>query len=302
MTGPGTGTMPGGDGRRAMQGTERALRFTAFTRDPAGGNPAGVVVTDALRPDDWMQAVAADIGFSESAFVVPRTEGPDGHYDIRYFSPAREVPFCGHATIATAIALAGVNPGDGRFHFHSRTDDIPVTVAESEGVTLARLTSPASSHRPAAPATLAAALAAFGWGSEVLDPDLPPVVASAGAHHLVVPVAERTRLQAMTYDFESLRALMLAEDWTTVAVVWRESPTRYHARNAFAVGGVVEDPATGAAAAAFGGYLRDAGFLTPPARLTILQGEDLGLPSTLLVDIPADRPGIDVSGSAVPMT
>ncbi|MEX2550922.1 MAG: PhzF family phenazine biosynthesis isomerase [Nitriliruptoraceae bacterium] len=285
-----------------MQRTEQVLRYAAFTRDPAGGNPAGVVVTDALRPDRWMQEVAADIGFSETAFVTPRRGEPDGYHDIRYFSPEREVAFCGHATIATAIVLAEQGPGRGRLRFHSRTDEIPVAVETIDGVPTARFTSPAPSHRPVAPATLAAALAAFGWGSEVLDPDLPPVVASAGADHLVVPLFSRSTLAAMSYDFEALRALMLDGDWTTVAVVWRESPTRYHARNAFPVGGVVEDPATGAAAAALGGYLRDAGFLTPPERITILQGEDLGRPSTLVVDVPADRPGIDVSGSAVPMT
>lgn len=66
-------------------------------------------------------------------------------------------------------------------------------------------------------------------------------------------------------------------------------------------GGVVEDPATGAAAAAFGGYLRSLGLVVPPARITVRQGEDMGRPSRLLVDVPAGDAGIGVSGTAAPM-
>ena len=78
----------------------------------------------------------------------------------------------------------------------------------------------------------------------------------------------------------------------------RESATRFHARDPFPVGGVVEDPATGAAAAALGGYLRDAGLIEAPARLTIRQGEAMGRPSRLEVEVPATG-GIVVSGTAV---
>jgi predicted PhzF superfamily epimerase YddE/YHI9 len=73
----------------------------------------------------------------------------------------------------------------------------------------------------------------------------------------------------------------------------------FHARNPFPVGGVVEDPATGAAAAAFGAYLRDRGLVKPPTTVTILQGDDMGRPSRLTVGIVPDRPEISVSGRAV---
>jgi predicted PhzF superfamily epimerase YddE/YHI9 len=68
-------------------------------------------------------------------------------------------------------------------------------------------------------------------------------------------------------------------DWTTIDLIWRESAHVFHARNPFPPGGVVEDPATGAAAAAFGGYLRELGLVTPPATVTVHQGQDLGRPS-----------------------
>lgn len=75
----------------------------------------------------------------------------------------------------------------------------------------------------------------------------------------------------------------------------------HHARNPFPVGGVVEDPATGAAAAAFGAYLRFHRFVTPPARITIFQGADIGRPSRLNVELVAGDERVRVSGTASPI-
>jgi PhzF family phenazine biosynthesis protein len=94
---------------------------------------------------------------------------------------------------------------------------------------------------------------------------------------------------------------MLDLDLTTIDLVWRERVDRYHARNPFPVGGVYEDPATGAAAAAFGGYLRALSLVAPPAQVTILQGRDMGRPSLIVVNIPPGDGGIAVTGTAVPI-
>ena len=142
------------------------------------------------------------------------------------------------------------------------------------------------------------ALATLDWRADELDPQLPPILAFAGAWHLVLAVAQRQRLERLDYDFERLKALMLAHELTTLQLVWRESATRFHARNPFPVGGVVEDPATGAAAAALGGYLRDAGLMAVPNEFQIVQGVSMGRPSLLHVAVPGDG-GIIVSGTAV---
>ena len=84
----------------------RCLRLAAFTTDPRGGNPAGVWIGDALPPDTDMQRIAAEVGYSETAFIAPDGSGLAGRFRVRYFSPLAEVPFCGHATIATGVALA----------------------------------------------------------------------------------------------------------------------------------------------------------------------------------------------------
>lgn len=92
---------------------------------------------------------------------------------------------------------------------------------------------------------------------------------------------------------------MLGHDLTTLQLIWREAPGRFHARDPFPVGGVVEDPATGAAAAALGAYLRSRGEITAPAMFEIVQGLEMGRPSRLTVSIVPGEDGVRVSGSAV---
>jgi PhzF family phenazine biosynthesis protein len=93
---------------------------------------------------------------------------------------------------------------------------------------------------------------------------------------------------------------MLEDDLTTLQLVWRERSDVFHSRNPFPVGGVIEDPATGAATAALGGYLREAKRIDVPTTLLIRQGEAMGRPSRIGVHIPATG-AIVVTGTAVPM-
>jgi PhzF family phenazine biosynthesis protein len=262
------------------------LRLAAFSDDPAGGNPAGVVLDASALSDEEMQRIAADVGFSETAFLTRRGDA----YDVRYFSPEAEVAFCGHATIAAGVAL-----GDGDHLLRTRSGDVPLRVRHG----LATLTSVPPAVRELSDADLDEALALLRWSHDDLDPALPPRFSYAGAHHLILAAATRERLADLDYDFDGLKAYMLERDLTTVDLVWRESELRFHARNPFPVGGVVEDPATGAAAAAFGAYLRELGAIAPPARVTVIQGVDMGRPSRIEIDVPADRPEISVSGTAV---
>jgi PhzF family phenazine biosynthesis protein len=246
--------------------------------------------------DAEMQAVAAEVGYSETAFLVP---GADRTFAVRYFSPLAEVPFCGHATIASAVAYAERH-GPGRLEFHTLVGDVPIGTSRSDGRVTATLTSVEPRTDPLPDADLDELLAALRWGRGQLDPLLPPRVAFAGNLHPIVAAATRERLASLDYDFERLAALMAARDWTTVDLIYRKASDVFDARNPFPPGGVVEDPATGAAAAAFGGYLRALGAVKPPATITIHQGDDLGRPGVLTVEIPPTG-GIRVTGTAVPV-
>lgn len=269
-------------------------RFAAFTTTPSGGNPAGVWVGELLPEAAEMQRIAAEVGFSETAFVAPLTGEAR---TIRYYSPLAEVTFCGHATIAAGVVLGELS-GDGRYLLSTLAGDVPLTVQSLGAQREASLTSVEPSYVTPAAAVLSEALLALDWTEDELDPDLPPAVAYAGAYHLVLAADTRARLADLQYDFERLKSLMERENLTTLQLIWRESEDCFHARNPFPVGGVVEDPATGAAAAALGGYLRDAGLVSVPGRISIRQGEDMGRPSLLAVEIP-ESGGIVVTGTAV---
>ncbi|NGN92794.1 PhzF family phenazine biosynthesis protein [Nocardioides sp. KC13] len=275
------------------------LHYAAFTTTPTGGNGAGVVLDASALDDAQLVVIAAELGYSESAFVTPGPKPDDDRsFTLRFFSPKAEVGFCGHATVATAVAL-GERLGVGDFDFHTAAGEVPVTVRNDDGVLKATLTSVEPRVHEAAPADVAEALAALGWRDEELDAELPPRIAFAGVRHLVLAAATRERLAELDYDFDRLLRLMERLDLTTVQLVWRETPTVFHVRDPFPVGGVVEDAATGAAAAAFGAYARELGLVAEDAELTLHQGHDMGQPSLLEVELHAGDPRVRVTGAAI---
>ncbi|HEX8510438.1 MAG TPA: PhzF family phenazine biosynthesis isomerase [Propionibacteriaceae bacterium] len=279
--------------------TVEVLRYAAFTRDGQGGNPAGVVLDAGCLADAQMLAVAQAIGYSETAFLLPPQAAED-RLRIRYFSPRAEVPFCGHATIATAVAHAERH-GVGRLELLTAAGPVTVDTQQTTAGITATLTSPTAVTRPVAPAVLEQAFIALHWSPSDLHPAYPPRVASAGNNHLVIGLATPAVLDRFDYDYALLGDLMFDENWTTVHAFWPEAASRFHARNAFPPGGVVEDPATGAAAAAFGGYLRDLGQLRSQDIVTVLQGHHIGAPSRLLVTLAPDGHRMQVTGAAQPL-
>ncbi|MEM8512128.1 PhzF family phenazine biosynthesis protein [Massilia sp. MP_M2] len=268
-------------------------RIAAFDDHGQGGNPAGVWIGAALPPAATMAAIARDVGFSETAFAAPEGEG----WRVRYFSPASEVPFCGHATIALGAALAR-RYGAGRFALTLNAAAITVEGRQDGARLQAALQSPPTQSRPAPAALVDAALALFGYGRADLDPRMPPACIHAGADHLLLALSSRAALARMDYVLAAGRALMQAHGLVTIVLAWAEHDQLFHTRNAFASGGVLEDPATGAATAALAGYLRDLGW-SHGGRIEVVQGEDMGMRSLITADFGNDIGGpVRVSGSA----
>lgn len=265
-------------------------RLAAFSHGEKGGNPAGVVIGE-LPSAETMQAVAKDVGYSETAFAARIGET----WRVRYFAPEIEVPFCGHATIALGAALAMRN-GDGIFPLRLNAADITVKGIRTDEGLSATLQSPPTRSTPASRRLVDEALDLFGYRYADLDQRLPPAVAEAGARHLVIALAERPSLAAMRYEFAHGRSLMIDNGFATISLIVADGERHFHARNPFAAGGVYEDPATGAAAAALAGYLRD---LRWPhgGSIQIAQGDDMGVPCRLFAAI-SDRSGegVQVSG------
>jgi PhzF family phenazine biosynthesis protein len=262
-------------------------RPAAFSDGDTGGNPAGVVVAPEHPAVEEMQRIAKEVGFSETAFAAPMPSTETG-YRVRYFAPAAEVPFCGHATIALGAVLAE-EKGDGLFHLQLNDAAITVEGRRQGDLFAAALQSPPT-RSLVAPAELAEEfLALFGYGREELDPRLPPGIAHAGANHFVIGLATRAALARMKYDLEAGRLLMNLEKVVTVVLAWAESDRLFHTRNPFAAGGVYEDPATGAGTAALAGYLRDRNWpaVAGGGSIKVIQGEDMGMRSRLTAELTA---------------
>ena len=272
-------------------------RLAAFSDGDRGGNPAGVVLGDTLPDDATMQRVAAEVGYSETVFAMR-----DGdRWRVRYFSPEAEVPFCGHATIALGAALAKRH-GDGTFTLVLNDFTIAVEGRSDGPRSTAALLSPPTRSAPASAARIDAALHLFGLAHDDLDPRIPPAIVHAGADHLVLMLSQRATLAAMRYDLADGRTLMRDQGWVTVLLGHVETERRFTTRNAFAYGGVHEDPATGASSAALAGYLRDLDWPHGGA-IDIRQGDDMGVPSRIRAAI-SPQPGsaIRVSGTVRDMT
>lgn len=268
-------------------------RIAAFADGERGGNPAGVVIGDEMPDAGTMQRIAAEVGYSETAFAARQ----DGGWRVRYFAPAMEVDFCGHATIALGAALAA-REGDGVFSLQLNHAWITVEGRTAGGRTEAALQSPRTWSRAADPALVREALALFGWTEADLDARIPPAVAHGGADHLILALKSRERLAEMRYDLEAGRELSERSGATTFDLIFAETERRFHVRNPFPAGGIYEDPATGAAAAALAGYLRDLGWMRA-GEIEILQGWDMGVPSRLRAEW-TEEPGgsVRVSGAA----
>lgn len=278
-------------GQGHLLGGMNVQRLAAFCDGQSGGNPAGVVLCDALPEAAAMQAVAAEVGYPETVFAAPTSEA----WRVRYFAPVVEVPFCGHATIALGAAFV-LDHGEGIYALALNNARITVEGRRVGAKIMAALQSPPTRSEPADGQLVRDTLALFGYDHGDLDARLPPAIIEAGARHLALGLVSRERLSAMAYDLALGRALMERAEVATIILAHAESPQLFHTRNAFASGGVYEDPATGAATAAFAGYLRDLGW-PHGGGIDVRQGEDMGMPSRLRAEItPSHGASVRVSG------
>ncbi|WP_336034728.1 PhzF family phenazine biosynthesis protein [Halobacterium yunchengense] len=233
----------------------RALLVDAFTSEPTAGNAAGVVPDADDLTDDQMQAIAAELGASETAFV---RESADADRRVRYFTPTTEVDLCGHATIASHAHLFAdgrVDAGD-----HTLATNVGVLDVEVEADGTVWLTQNAPSVREVDVGYERVA-AATGLDLEALrgaSDDLPLAVASTGLPFLVVPVTYLSDLGAAGPDFDAVDAL--ADDVDAAGVYafsfdTLDGDATLHGRAWVPGAGIDEDPVTGTASGAAAAYL-----------------------------------------------
>ena len=277
------------------------LRYSAFAATPEGGNPAGVVLDAEALEDADMLRIATEVGYSETAFVGERHDaGGERRYAIRYWSPNAEVPFCGHATVASAVVLAE-RDGTGTMTFQTQAGDVTVEATRGDhGVNIA-FTSVEPDVRDLDADVLARTLALFGLDADDLDSDYPAREAYAGNWHPMIVLRDAELFHQFRFSPEPVARLMREQGWSgTITVLHRQSESEFLARNIFPVGRITEDPATGSAAAATGAYLRAISSVPADGTVRIHQGSHVGRPSLLTVQIPPTG-GITVTGGARPI-
>lgn len=208
----------------------------AFTDRPFAGNPAAVLPLAAEAPAEWMQNVAAEMNLSETAFLVPRHEGAGG-WDLRWFTPATEVSFCGHATLASAHVLFETGAAEGSVRFFTRIGELEVSETP-EGL---RMDFPALPTEdwdlPPSAARALGVREAVGVGISRHDPDDP---------YALVEVATEEELRSLEPDFAAL------EDeepggWIVTARATETEDADFVSRFFCPKFGIDEDPVTGSA-------------------------------------------------------
>ena len=204
------------------------LQIDAFTDRPFSGNPAAVCLLEEERDAQWMQAVAAEMNLSETAFVRPFSES----FDLRWFTPAVEVELCGHATLASAHALWGehVVAGDEPIRFHTKSGVLTCT----QRLDFIEL------DFPATPVTAAEPSEELGLALGVK----PSFVGQSKFDQLVLVESEQI-LRSMQPDFSRLREISMRGVAVTSA---SDDPRFDFVSRFFAPGaGIDEDPVTGSA-------------------------------------------------------
>ncbi|MFB6069762.1 MAG: PhzF family phenazine biosynthesis protein [Halanaeroarchaeum sp.] len=239
--------------------TVRGLLVDAFTADPYAGNPAGVVPEADGLDESQMQAIAAELGASETAFVKSST---DADRAFRYFTPTTEIDLCGHATVASLVALteAGtLRPGE-----HTVETAVDVLDVETTDDGTAWMTQSSPTVREVAIETddVAAALGIEPAAIDAVRSELPFAVASTGLPFLVVPVNFLDALGAASPDDDAVEDLAASVDAAGVYAFTFDTldgDSTMHGRAFVPGAGVPEDPVTGTASGATGAYLRHVG-------------------------------------------
>jgi len=255
-----------------------------FAPRPLAGNQLCVVPEPVDLDDATMQALAKEIGFSETTFV---TEIGDDRYAMRIFTPASELPFAGHPTLGTAFVLVSEGRVSSPATQVVAAGEIPVEVDLDAGTAwmtqLPPVFGPVFEDRE---------LMARAIGLEVgdLDPDLPVRTVSTGLPPTIVPLRDAETLRMAVRNAAVVAdavAASGAEDLYLFAI--GEGGVTARMFDAGMVNG--EDPATGSAAGPLGAYLADLGLAGMPGSIVIRQGEQVGRPSELHVEARRENDG-----------
>ena len=252
----------------------------AFTSQPFGGNPAGVVLLDGdtFPNEELMLKVAAELRYSETAFV--RTLSPK-EYHVRYFTPKAEVELCGHATIATFSLLNQMQLAKDECLCHTLAGDLRIEVGEKVMMQMAA---------PRIVASVEDTDEIYkAIGVTDYQPTLPVQIAYSGLPDLMIPVSDVATLNGLKPDMEAISAITEKHKAISFHVfAFGNDGYTAHVRDFAPLYGVPEESATGTANAALTHYLQQNGCISPSGDFSFLQGEAMGRPSIVATRVAPD--------------
>jgi trans-2,3-dihydro-3-hydroxyanthranilate isomerase len=271
---------------------DRFYTADVFTTQAFGGNPLAVFPQAAAISSDRMQAIARELNLSETVFVLP-PETATGTRRLRIFTPASEIPFAGHPTVGTAFVLAAIGelPLTGEttaIVFEEGVGPVSVTIRSQAGQPV--FSELEAAQRPIIQ-PIARSLTELGAivGLAAVDLEVPgwqPATASCGLPFSVIPVRDSAALAAARLDLGRWEQTLASSEAPQVYLVTGLGSDRLTVRMFAPALGIAEDPATGSAAAALGGYLV-AGRSLPDGdyQWAIAQGAAVQRPSELTVRV-----------------
>lgn len=261
----------------------------AFTSQPFGGNPAGVVLLeeDIFPEEDLMIKIAAELRYSETAFVLRHSEN---EYTARYFTPKAEVDLCGHATIATFALLHSMKLAAGPCLCHTKAGNLTIEVGERVMMQMAT---------PKIVETIENTeeiYRALGLGGTT--PNLPIQIVSTGLPDFMIQVADVATLNSLQPDMGAVSAITKKHNAVSFHVfAFGGDGHTAHVRDFAPLYDIPEESATGTANAALTHYLSVNGVIPAKGDFSFLQGEAMGRPSIIMTRI-AENGTIYVGGSA----
>jgi len=258
-----------------------------FAESTLAGNPLAVVEDARGLDDATMQALALQFNLSETTFVLPSSSATRR---VRIFTPTFEMPFAGHPTLGTAHVVREIAGTGDKVTLEMKAGVIPVEAAAD--VWTLQANAPAHRSPQATRASLASML-----GLEPADVGIAPLWVDTGSDQLVIPLTSFGAVRRAAPRPEAMLA-HATNGARAMAYVFAREGNRVLARFFFPKhGAVIEDPGTGSACANLGGWLLATG-APLPQKLAIDQGEDVGRPCRLGLEVTSDR-RILVSGRVV---
>ena len=252
----------------------------AFTDQPFGGNPAGVVLLDgdSFPAEELMLQIAAELRYSETAFVK---RDSDSEYTVRYFTPKAEVELCGHATIATFSLLYKLQLAKDGCICHTLAGDLRVEVGEK---VLMQMATPRIVDTITDSEEIYRAIGVTDY-----QPTLPVQIAYSGLPDIMIPLRDVAMLQSLKPDMEAIKAITRKNDAVSLHVfAFAGDSHTAHVRDFAPLYDIPEESATGTANAALTHYLQQNGRIPSTGDFSFLQGEVMGRPSVVATRVAPD--------------